>query len=59
MKACFHPIPGAKNRSVTVDAPPSKTLAHRELLAASLADGESRIRGLCLSEDIAATIDCI
>ncbi|MBR5366812.1 MAG: 3-phosphoshikimate 1-carboxyvinyltransferase [Clostridia bacterium] len=59
MKACFHPTPGAKNRSVAVDAPPSKTLAHRELLAASLADGESFLRGLTLSEDIAATIDCI
>ena len=45
--------------SASVNAPPSKTLAHRELIAASLAGGESRIRGLCLSEDIAATVDCV
>ncbi len=43
----------------TVAAPPSKSMAHRYLLAAALADGESTVRGLSsVSEDIAATIDC-
>ena len=42
----------------SVDAPPSKTLAHRFLLAAALSESPSVVRGLCLSEDVLATIDC-
>ena len=42
----------------TVDAPPSKSLAHRHLLAAALSDAPSVVRGLCLSEDVLATVDC-
>ncbi len=40
-------------------APPSKSMAHRLLIAAGLAKGQSRITGLALSEDVAATIDCL
>ena len=40
-------------------APPSKSYAHRMLICAALADGESRIRGLARSEDMLATLDCI
>ena len=43
----------------TVAAPPSKSYAHRLLICAALAQGVSTIRGIALSEDILATIDCI
>lgn len=43
----------------TVAAPPSKSMAHRLLICAALAEGESRIRGVSFSEDISATIDCL
>lgn len=39
-----------------VKAPPSKSAAHRAVLCAALAQGESHIRGIALSEDIHATI---
>ncbi len=41
-----------------VKAPPSKSAAHRLLIAASLAEGESVIAGVEYSEDISATLDC-
>ncbi len=43
----------------TVTAPPSKSMAHRLLIAAGLAKGVSRIGGVALNEDVAATIDCL
>ncbi len=43
----------------TVQAPPSKSMAHRYLIAAALAKGESIIRGVEYSQDILATIDCL
>ena len=43
----------------TVAAPPSKSMAHRLLICAALADGESIIRGVDPSEDILATADCL
>lgn len=43
----------------TVQAPPSKSLAHRALICAALADGESVIRGISGSKDMDATIGCI
>ena len=42
-----------------VKAPPSKSMAHRLLIAAGLSEGESMIRGAALSEDILATLDCL
>lgn len=39
-----------------VDAPPSKSMAHRALIAAALAQGESCVRGVGSSADICATI---
>ena len=39
-----------------VQAPPSKSFAHRLIICAALA-GESRVRGLSESEDILATLD--
>ena len=43
----------------TVAAPPSKSMAHRLLICAGLAEGTSRISGLDYNEDILATIDCL
>ncbi len=45
--------------SGSVCAPPSKSFAHRMLICAALAKGESTIRGLSRSEDMLATLDCI
>ena len=42
----------------TVTAPPSKSMAHRLLVCAALAEGTSTIDNLDLSQDIRATISC-
>ena len=42
-----------------VTPPPSKSLAHRALIAAALADGESVISNVAFSQDIEATLDCL
>ena len=41
-----------------VIAPPSKSVAHRMIICAALANGESVIKGISASEDILATLDC-
>ena len=41
----------------TIAAPPSKSMAHRMLICAALAKGESLVRPIELSEDILATSD--
>ncbi len=43
----------------TVAAPPSKSMAHRLLLAAGLADGTSTVAGLADSRDMEATVSCL
>lgn len=43
----------------TAAAPGAKSMAHRLLICAGLAEGESVVRGLAPSEDILATIDCL
>ncbi len=43
----------------TVQAPSSKSMAHRLLLAAGLSGGESTVRNLAESEDVLATLDCL
>ena len=43
----------------TVSAPPSKSMAHRLLICAALAKGESRIDGISDCEDVQATLDCL
>lgn len=40
----------------TVAATPSKSLTHRAMVLASLANGESRLRGPLISEDTVATM---
>ena len=42
-----------------VTPPPSKSQAHRLLIAAALADGESVISNVALSQDIEATLRCL
>ena len=55
MSALFSPskLTGA------VTVPPSKSVAHRAVLCAALADGESTIRNLAMSDDIAATLSAV
>ncbi len=43
----------------TVCAPPSKSMAHRLLISAGLAQGESVIHGISDSLDVLATISCL
>ena len=45
--------------SGTVTPPPSKSQAHRLLIAAALAHGESTISNVALSQDIRATLRCL
>ena len=42
-----------------ITAPPSKSVAHRLLIAAALAEGESIIENVAFSEDVLATLDCL
>ena len=43
----------------TVTPPPSKSQAHRLLIAAALAEGESVISNVAFSQDIKATMNCL
>jgi 3-phosphoshikimate 1-carboxyvinyltransferase len=49
--------PGTPKGMVVV--PPSKSMAHRAILAAALSDGESRISNVAASEDIEATLSAV
>lgn len=42
-----------------IDAPTSKSYAHRLLICAALSDGESVIENISLNDDINATVDCL
>lgn len=42
-----------------VSAPPSKSMAHRLLISAAMAEGVSTVRGLSDCEDVRATLDCL
>ena len=48
-----------KKLSGTVTPPPSKSIAHRLLIAAALADGVSTVRGIAMSQDVEATLRCL
>ena len=43
----------------SIKAPPSKSVAHRLLISAALADGVSVIRGISDCDDVRATLDCL
>lgn len=49
--------PGIARGRVT--APPSKSMAHRYLIAAALTKGTSTVRGVEFSQDVLATLDCL
>ena len=55
MRAVFTP----STPSGAIPAPPSKSMAHRLLIAAGLSNGVSRVAGIAPSEDVSATIDCL
>lgn len=42
-----------------VIAPPSKSMAHRLLICSGLSRGTSVVKGIALSEDVKATLDCL
>ena len=48
--------PGPLSGAVT--PPPSKSMAHRLLISAALAEGTSTVRNVALSQDIEATLRC-
>ena len=43
----------------SIKAPPSESMAHRLLICAGLAEGESTIKGISHCEDVLATLDCM
>ena len=43
----------------TIKIPPSKSMAHRAIICASLADGKSHLSNIDYSIDIQTTIDCM
>lgn len=49
----------ASKANGVMTAPPSKSMAHRHLICAALAEGRSVIHNIDLSEDIKATLSCI
>ena len=55
MKATFKPC----NLKGTIDAPPSKSMAHRYLIGAALSNKKCTLSGIDYSEDISASIDCL
>ena len=55
MKAVIRP----SKADGTVQAPPSKSMAHRELICAGLSSGESIIKNISPSQDVLATLDCL
>lgn len=42
-----------------IKAPPSKSMAHRHIICAALANGVSHISNVDFSQDILATLDCV
>ena len=55
MKATFKPC----RLSGTIDAPPSKSMAHRYLISAALSGETYVLSGVDYAEDILASIDCL
>ncbi|NLC95957.1 MAG: 3-phosphoshikimate 1-carboxyvinyltransferase [Erysipelotrichaceae bacterium] len=52
-------IKPSKNKTNTIVIPPSKSLAHRSIIAASLSSGTSIISNIDYSVDISTTIACM
>ena len=45
--------------SMTINAPASKSVSHRALIAAALAPGQSQLKNVLDSEDLQCTINCL
>ena len=48
-----------RHLSGTVTPPPSKSMAHRLLIAAALGSGISTVRGVAMSQDVEASLRCL
>ena len=57
IKTKVHIFPSKAKGIVT--APPSKSISHRLLISAALADNKSLIHNIDLSQDLLATLDCL
>ena len=55
MRVVISPVRAKGN----IKAPPSKSVAHRLLISAALADGVSVIKGISDCDDVRATLDCL
>lgn len=53
LKITPHPLSGS------IQPPPSKSQAHRLMIGAALAKGQSKLEGIALSQDILATMGCM
>ena len=42
-----------------INAPPSKSMAHRLLISAAMCEGKSIVHGISTCEDVLATLDCM
>lgn len=42
-----------------INAPPSKSMAHRLLICAAMSEGVSTVHGISFCEDVLATLDCM
>ena len=52
-------VPSGKIARGSARVPPSKSVAHRALILAALAEGDSRIGPLPEGDDVAATLECL
>ena len=59
MKAIIKPCHSLSRLHGVIDAPPSKSMAHRYLIGAALSGEECTLSGVDYSEDILASIDCL
>ena len=47
------------NKNIEISSPPSKSISHRMIICAALANKTSILENFSLSEDMKATLDCI
>lgn len=50
---------GSRRLEGAVSVPPSKSVAHRAIIAAAMADGATTVKNIAMSEDIKATLECM
>jgi 3-phosphoshikimate 1-carboxyvinyltransferase len=59
MRARVHPLRGKLSARAPLTVPGDKSISHRALLFAALAEGESRIGGLAPGADVRSTARCL